>query len=918
MMWPRDGGVDDMLLASLLNLALLSPAPGESSSPDEEVHRAVLENGLTVLLAPDHSSPLVAVGMMYSAGARNERAGITGIAHYVEHMNFRSTKNFPGSEITDAITRLGGRWTGYTWIDQTYYAETVHRDALDRMLDIEFDRMANALYEPEDFEKERTSVIAELHSYDDPREILYDAVLAASFEIHPYRHNTIGWLSDVEQVTRDEAYRFYRRFYHPNNAVLVVVGDMEPSLTLDKIRQRFGPLGPGGEPTVVRTVEPLQKGQRRVTIHRPGPHAEVLLAFRAPALTEPEFPAIVLFDALLAGGKGFHFLTDAPVPTDTPLARATVQAGLATGVRSDWQASRYPYVYTVSASVPEAKGLPELEKALFRALEEAAGREWSDAEIRVALRQMRTGWASDMDDKADRAHQLAFFELSGGHHLILDLPARIARVGREELRRFAREWLNTERATVGWFVPREAPASGGKTAGAKAVLAPPPTPLASPPPPSPPPPPSQGSPPSPPLAAPWAEATFSPSPPITLTLKNGIRVILAPRAGSGIVAMQARIEAGSAHDGTEAGLSALVAEWLSRPAPGEPTGGPALAFTLHEEPDSFVNFRWIEARGVSLAEDLPALLQALGKRLRRAGEAVPDRLWRSVRESVLERARELEDSSQTSLWQRGLSEIYAAGTPLATPAWGRPSALAATKRAALEAFLRRHVTPERLTLALSGPVEPKKARQDLESTLETWATLRGALPSPESQPGPRGPHRWKEVRLKDASKTQDEILVVWPGDRTMPWDQAATQALVYLLGETGYAGRLGRALVAPGLVYLVDARLEEEGLPGLLAIRTAAAPADTPEVLRRIRGILEEASQGGFTLAELEEAKTYLRGKAARSLDGAVASAAATLSQALAPQSSDASPLTLDQLNDTSRRLFKNGAPVALVAGPHD
>ena len=138
----------------------------------------ILENGLTVLIQEDHRAPLVTVATMYKVGARNESVGTTGLAHYVEHMAFRATRDFPGSEVTDAITRIGGRWTGYTWIDQTYYAETVPRDAFTRMLELEAERMTSALFDPEEFLKERSSVVAELRSYDDPQSLLYDAVLA--------------------------------------------------------------------------------------------------------------------------------------------------------------------------------------------------------------------------------------------------------------------------------------------------------------------------------------------------------------------------------------------------------------------------------------------------------------------------------------------------------------------------------------------------------------------------------------------------------------------------------------------------------------------------------------------------------------------------------------------------------------------
>ena len=297
------------------------------------MRREVLANGLTVLLLPEPGSPFVSVGTMYRVGAKNEAAGTTGLAHYCEHMNFRATRRFPGHEITESITRRGGRWSGYTWIDQTWYRATMGRDALDHLLDLEKDRMTEALYGAADFDQERSSVLAELRSYDDPQSVLYDAVLAASFEIHPYRNNTIGYPSDVEGVTRDEAYRFYRRFYHPNNAVLVVAGDLEHAATLGRIRERFEALPATGETTEVRTIEPPQTGARRVTVRKPGPHARLIVAFRAPALLDPDFPTLVLLDALVAGGKGFRLLEDYPAPPGTTAGRGSEGAGHAKGRR---------------------------------------------------------------------------------------------------------------------------------------------------------------------------------------------------------------------------------------------------------------------------------------------------------------------------------------------------------------------------------------------------------------------------------------------------------------------------------------------------------------------------------------------------------------------------------------------------------
>jgi len=165
-----------------------------------------------------------------------------------------------------------------------------------------------------------------------------------------------------------------------------------------------------------------------------------------------------------------------------------------------------------------------------------------------------------------------------------------------------------------------------------------------------------------------------------------------------------------------------------------------------------------------------------------------------------------------------------------------------------------------------------------------------------------------ERRVSWPSAAQNDVLVAWPADRSKPHDGAATAALLYLLGETSYSGRLGRALVEPGLAYAVNATLEND----LMAVRTSVAPKDTPEALRRIRAVLEDAARGAFTESDLAEAKAYLRGKAARARGGALLSA-----RALAEDSTEAADaLTLSQLDDTARRLFAKGAPLAFVGGP--
>jgi zinc protease len=859
----------------------------------------VLENGLTVLVQEDHRAPLVSVAVMYAVGARNEVAGQTGIAHYVEHMNFRASARFPGSENTESITRLGGRWNGYTWIDQTYYAATVPREALGHVLDIEADRMKASVFDPREFTRERTSVIAELRSYDDPQSVLYDAVVASAFEIHPYRHNTIGWLTDVEQITRDEAYRFYRRFYHPNNAVLAVVGDVDTARVVDEVRRRFDAPA-AGETTAVRTVEPEQTGQRRVVVRRPGPHALALAAWRAPALRDPDFPAMVLFDALLAGGKGFRFTREYPPPPQTLLERLLVSAGAATRVRSHWQASRYPYVYTLQASVPEADGLAAAEAGLFRAVAEAASREWTDDELAAARRQVRSGWAADLDELAGRAHQLAFFEVSGGAELLAGLPERLERVTRDEVRRFARERLGPDRATVGWFAPPAQTEKAAASAPPSTSAAPSPMPSAA----------------AATSAAPPAKAAGD-AKPAALVLANGVRVHVLPGVGSGMVALRARIEVGPVSDPASVALAALLTERLARPAPGEPPAPAGLALTLHEEPASFSSFRWIEVAARSLSDDLPAVLNVLARRLDEAARPLDAAAWTALVKSAQDRARENAGSPQAALLARALAELYPAGSRLAGPAWANPEALAAMTPERLLGFARACARPSALHVVVAGTIDEKDARAALDATLGRWPASSGRKAAWPAPAAPRGPAEWTVRSIPRPDKAQNDILVVWPGKRTTAEDRAATRAIVYLLGETGYAGRLGHALVDPGLAYSVYTTLQEApATPGFLAVRTAASRADTPEMLRRIRDILAAAARGGFTQTELDEAKTYLRGRELLRREGSEDAAALEIERMTDPDRFDPQSLTLAQIDAAARRFFAAGAPLALVLGP--
>ena len=225
------------------------------------VREEVLDNGLRVLIQSVHTAPLATVWCWYRVGSRDEIPGQTGVSHWVEHMNFKGTTNIPRDQIKGIIEKYGGYWNGYTWIDQTTYTETATSDALDRMLFIEAERMRSCLYDPGDCESERTVIISELQGGEnDPEQLLDQELTATAFRAHSYRHPTIGWLSDLQTMTRDDLYSHYRRFYAPNNATLVIVGDVHAGDAMREVVKHFDKLESSDVGRRACTVEPEQLG----------------------------------------------------------------------------------------------------------------------------------------------------------------------------------------------------------------------------------------------------------------------------------------------------------------------------------------------------------------------------------------------------------------------------------------------------------------------------------------------------------------------------------------------------------------------------------------------------------------------------------------------------------------------------------
>ena len=423
------------------------------------VHQRTLGNGLKVLVHALHTSPLVSVWCWYRVGSGHEVPGRTGVSHWVEHMNFKGTTNIPRDEMKGIVERFGGMWNGYTWIDQTTYLETAGRDALDQMLFIEAERMTNGLYEPADVESERTVVISELQGAEnDPEQLLDTEVTATAFRSHPYRHPTIGWLEDLQSMSRDDLYRHYREHYIPNNATLVVVGDVEVDDVLRRVERRFGGIPAAAAPSRVKMVEPPQVGERRVLVERPGTTAYLKVAWHAPAATDADFFPMLVLDAALTGAKGVNLWASFPGLVAQRKARlytALVERGLASSVSGALLPTAQPFLYTLALTAIDGVGLDSLESALLEAVERLRTNGATEAEAARARKQLRARLVFENDSITNIAHQLGYFDTVAGPEFLARLQAGIDGVTADQVNDVARRRLGRKTRTVGWFQPQD-------------------------------------------------------------------------------------------------------------------------------------------------------------------------------------------------------------------------------------------------------------------------------------------------------------------------------------------------------------------------------------------------------------------------------------------------------------------------------
>jgi zinc protease len=424
----------------------------------ETITQTTLSNGLKVLLKEIHTAPLVSSWVWYRVGSRDEVNGRTGVSHWVEHMQFKGTDQFPSSVLDKAISREGGYWNAFTYLDWTTYFETMPADKIDLALRLEADRMVNSKFDEGEVASERTVVISEREGNEnEPQFLLGEAVQGAAFRVHGYHHEIIGDLADLHSMTRDDLYEHYKAYYIPNNAVMAVAGDFETGQMLAHIKELYEPIPAGREPARLARPEPEQKGEVRLSVEGPGETTYVQVCYRFPNASHPDFFPLAVLDSLLAGPSNLNFFGGGISNKTSRLYRAMVDKELAVGLSGGAQATIDPYLYTISLTIhPQRKpeeALSALDDELKRIQDELVGED----EIARAIKQARAIFAYGSENITNQGFWMGYAEMFADYNWFLTYLDNLARVTPADVQRVAQQYLQPRSRVVGTYIP-----SGGE------------------------------------------------------------------------------------------------------------------------------------------------------------------------------------------------------------------------------------------------------------------------------------------------------------------------------------------------------------------------------------------------------------------------------------------------------------------------
>ncbi len=430
------------LLAAVCVLAVLGSA--QFRKEDVKVHK--LDNGLKILFLEDHEIPNVALYTFFRVGSRNERPGLTGVSHFIEHMMFNGSPKVGPGEFDRRMEFAGGANNAFTSDDMTGYTDWFPAAALETMIEMEADRMQGLLLDPQVLESERGVIASErrmgVENSNDA--ILSENVRATAIMAHPYHWDVIGWMSDILSWKRDDIMAYYKTFYAPNNAVLILVGDFEPVQALALIRKYYSGIPAGPPPPAVSTVEPPQMGPKDVVVKKEAQAPSFQMVFHAPSGASPDFPPLAILDLVLLNGESSRLYK-----------RLVRDEQLALSVSGGTQESIDPLLFIIEPKPRPGADLDKLEAVILEEIEKVKTGGITEREFQKAQNTIKSGFYFGMQSINGKAGGLGQAEiLHGSYEYLFGEMDLYAKVTLDQVKAVAAKYLTENNRTVGKLIPQ--------------------------------------------------------------------------------------------------------------------------------------------------------------------------------------------------------------------------------------------------------------------------------------------------------------------------------------------------------------------------------------------------------------------------------------------------------------------------------
>ena len=434
---------------SLLLISLLVSLPAFANP-----HEYSLANGLKLIVKQDHRSPVVVTQIWYKAGSIDEVNGLTGVAHVLEHMMFKGTKEVPNGEVSKKIAAAGGRENAFTSYDYTGYYQQLHKQHLPMAMKLESDRMRNLILTEEEFAKEIKVVMEErrLRTDDQARALLYEKMMAVAYQSHPYKNPIIGWMNDLENMRVEDAQDWYNHWYAPNNAILVVVGDVDGDEVFKLAQESYGVIEKRPLLTMDARkpqIEPPQLGIKRITVKAPAELPYLIMGYHAPVIKDAaadwEPYALEVLESVLDGHSSARL--------NKTLVR---EKQIANSASAGYSAiARGPSIFFLSAVPSSGKTVAELEQALRDEIEKIIKEGVTEEELARVKAQVIAGHVYQRDSIFSQAMQIGRLESTGLSYRNIDtILEKLKTVTAEQVRDVAKKYFNEDSLTVAVLDPQ--------------------------------------------------------------------------------------------------------------------------------------------------------------------------------------------------------------------------------------------------------------------------------------------------------------------------------------------------------------------------------------------------------------------------------------------------------------------------------